>query len=164
MKRSLTCAVLLLGAMLLGAMPLQVFAQHALPDAPTDRLAALTEVMNEAPVSSLVTRSAAFKENLDRQLATSLTSPLEGVREAALKNIITLATLHRDAITLKHVVPEVLLVSRDDANEAFRLMAVAALHALADPYGMRRLREEASEETSPRVYQFKMAVLGAYYR
>ena len=160
----MTGAGLLLGALLLCALPLQARAQHALPDTPMEPLAALSKTLNEAPVSSLAGRSVAFKENLDKQLATSLTSPMEGVREAAIKNIITLATLHREAITLKRVVPELLIISRFDEDENFRLMAVSALHALADPYGMRRLREEASEETSPKVYRFKMAVLGAYYR
>lgn len=161
MKRSMI-HILLLGALLIGAMPLTASAQHTRPDAPAERLAALSETVNET--SSLAGRSVAFKEQLDQQLATSLTSPMEGVREAALKNIITLATQHREAITLKRVVPEVLILSRFAEDENVRIMAVSALHALADPYGMRRLREEASEETSPRVYRFKLAVLGAYYR
>ena len=164
MNRSMTYAGLLLGALLLCAMPLQAVAQVALPEGPTSSLAAFTETLIEEPTSSLAGRSAAFKASLDQQLATSLTSPMAGVREATLKNIITLAEQHRGAIALKRVVPELLILSRFDEDENFRIMAVAALHALADPYGMRRLREEAGDERSRRVYRFKMAVLGAYYR
>ncbi|HMB91803.1 MAG TPA: hypothetical protein VKP65_13205 [Rhodothermales bacterium] len=106
--------------------------------------------------------SRAWISNIDQQFAHALHSPIDEVRGRTLKNIIYVATFHSDLVLLKAAVPSLVDVYRLDDVEAHRLMAVQALYAIGDGYGMQRLREEAMSQPSARVRTATKAALIEY--
>ncbi len=113
-------------------------------------------------LSSLPTVSAAWVEHVDQQFALSLKSSIEAVRQQTLQDIIYIANFHSDRVTLKKVVSPLLNIYLFDKDERYRIMAISALSALEDPYGMQRLREEVSGVRSKRVRQLTLAALADY--
>ena len=130
-----------------------------------ERAALVESVRNPIEtLSSFPTVSEAWVEHVDQQFALSLKSPIEAVRQQTLQDVIYIAHYHRDKVTLKKVVSPLLNIYLFDKDERYRIMAIAALCALDDPYGMQRLREEVSSVRSERVKQLTLAALADYQR
>lgn len=135
------------------------FQTAAAQDEPVTLAAALSETTpndDTGLVSNLINApgfevSSAWISHIDQQLAGSLHSPIAEVRGRTLKNTIYIATFHSDRVLLKATVPALVDVYRLDDVETHRLMAVQALYAIGDSYGMQRLREEAMAQPSARV-------------
>ena len=130
-----------------------------------ERTALLDSVRNPIEaLSSKLSVSPAWIAHVDQQFATSLRSPIEAVREQTLQDIIYIATFHSDTVSLKKVVSPLVTLYLFDKDERHRIMAVAALSALNDPYGIERLREEVQQERSARVQQVTLAALVDYQK
>ena len=50
-----------------------------------------------------------------------------------------------------------------DKNKNHRLMALSALHAIGDAYGMQRLRELVNDEPSEKIRRLTHRALADYY-
>ena len=114
-------------------------------------------------LAALPTVSAEWVEHVDRQLAMSLESPMEALREQALQDVIHIAIYHSEKVTFKKVIAPVLDIYLSDKDDRYRIMALAALRAIGNPYSMQRLREAVRKERSPRVLRLTLATLNEFY-
>ncbi len=119
----------------------------------------------EAPPAAVpaAKKSPASRALLDAQLAASLASPVEQVRQQAMQNIIFLATYRGDEVRFEQVVAPLLNVYLFGGNEGHRILAVTALHAIGDRYGMRRLRETVRDVNADRVRLHTLRALNDFY-
>lgn len=142
-----------------------VTANDIRPEDRTEERAATTEAAESpiAVIASLTEVIDALAEQIDRQYAASLKSSDAAVREQAMQDVILIASLHGDKITFEKVVSPLLNVYIFDKDANYRLMALAALHAIGDPYGMQRLRELANDDSSERVRRLTHRALANYY-
>ncbi len=92
-------------------------------------------------LAALPSVSAERMKFVDKQFALALKAGADRVRVRTLQDIIFLANQHGDRVAFRKVVSPLLNVYLFDKNDNDRIMAVTALHALGDRYGMRRLRE-----------------------
>ena len=114
-------------------------------------------------LSSTSNVSDSWIKNTDRQFATSLKSRDEAVLEQALQNVIHIATFQGEKFTFKKAVSPLLNVYIFDKEEDHRLMALSALHAIGDTYGMQRLRELVNDDSSERIRRLTRRALADYY-
>ncbi len=124
---------------------------------------AATPLVNQYVADSYEQRSAAWWNALGRQLTLSVDVPLEQVRPATLQNLIFFATHHRKKVKLNDAAPRLLDVYRNHEQEAFRIMALAALHAIADEAAMQKLYGALPYEHSNRVRRLTVAALNDHY-
>ncbi len=101
----------------------------------------------------------AWWAGLESQLISLLRSPDHAVQERALQHIIYFANHRADQVDLSRSAPIVLEIYESDTNDRRRIMALSALHALDEPFAMKRLREHVRWEQSPRLKQLTLAVL-----
>lgn len=87
------------------------------------------------------------------------------VQAAAMQKMITLASLHPGKIDMRPAVPALLDIYADDMNDQqLRIMAVAALRAAGDKYGMDQLYLLSEREDRwSRVHQFAQNAVNHYY-
>ncbi|MEM9998674.1 MAG: HEAT repeat domain-containing protein [Bacteroidota bacterium] len=102
--------------------------------------------------------SPTWQANVGAQYAALLDSDSERVRADALGHIQLLARQQPDA-DLADTIEPLLALYETDRNDALRMAAVAALHALGDSAGMERLAELAQNEPSPTVRRVTNAAL-----
>lgn len=102
-------------------------------------------------------RPAWWWRALGQQLVLGVERPVEQVPGAALQNIIFFATNHRDKIDFRGVVQPLIRIYESDAPASYRIMAVAALHAIGDRQVIRLLAKRARKETSARVRKITLA-------
>lgn len=114
------------------------------------------------PYAPYAHKSAVWWERLDEQLAQSLASRTGDVREKALQLAVTMGTLYGEQATYAETVPELVRVYVRSVDERHRIMALSALHAIGDPYGMEQLRARVSAEPSERIRQLTHAALADY--
>lgn len=168
-RRAVAVGMLLVGGLLVTT------AAHAQELARVDetgisaRAAARTALVESvgnpvATLSSMPKVSDDWIAHVDQQFATSLQSPIAAIREQTLQDVIYIAQFHGDTVTFKKVVSPLLNIYLFDKDDRYRIMAIAALHAVGDAYGMQRLREEVSGVRSRRVRQLTLALLADYDR
>ncbi len=85
------------------------------------------------------------------------------VKEQALQNIIFFATHYGKDVDFKRATSELYAIYRFDKNEAHRIMALAAIHAIGNENTMRLLSQHVRWERSPRVRRLTKAALVDYY-
>ena len=122
--------------------------------------------LTENPIAFLApqrTVSDAWVAEIDRQYAELLKKSDDPSREQALQEVILIANQHGDKVTFEKVVSPLIGVYIFDKNEKYRLMALSALHAIGDRYGMGRLRELANNDPSEKVRRLTHRALADYY-
>ena len=135
----------------------------------TARAGAQVPVTHELPLvnqyiaDSYEHRSAAWWNALGRQLTLSIDVPYEQVQETALQNIIFFATRHGEKVKLNDAASILLAVYQHHDQVAFRMMALAALHAIGDEDAMQTLNRAVEEEASDRVRHVTVAALHDHY-
>lgn len=122
-----------------------------------------TPLVNQYVADSYEHRSAAWWNALGRQLTLTLDVPYDQVQEAALQNVIFFATQHREKVTLNDAAPKLLEVYLKHERVAFRMMALAALHAIGDEDAMQTLNQVVRQEASERVRHVTVAALHDHY-
>ena len=109
-------------------------------------------------------RRASWWNSLGRQLTYTVDKPVSQVKDVELQNIIFFATNHPNKVKLSDAVPALLNIYKNHRDEQYRLMALAALDAIGDPRGMRRLSVMVKDEPSERVRRITYASLNDYYK
>ncbi len=106
--------------------------------------------------------SSAWWKALRKGHTRLLGSSDEQVKERAMQNIIYFAKTYRDHVDFTRATPKLYKIYRSDENEAYRIMALSALHAIGNRNAMRLLREDVSLEQSERVRKQILYVLADY--
>ena len=122
-----------------------------------------TPLINQYIADAYEQRSAAWWNALGRQLTLSVDIPYEQVKETALQNIIFFATHHGEKVKLNDAAPTLLTIYQHHDQVAFRMMALAALHAIGDESTMQRLNQIVEQEASDRVRHVTVAALHDHY-
>lgn len=107
---------------------------------------------------------AVKKGQLERQLTELLEYDIANIRVQALQHIIYLSTNHGDDYDFALAVPRIMEIYESQADEAYRVMALVALHAIGDPGSMEHLQERVETEPSKRVRWLTQMVLKDYYK
>ena len=102
-------------------------------------------------------------KEVDRQYAAALKETDAPTRVKALQDIIFIATRFGDTVPFEKAISPLLGVYMFDKNKNHRLMALSALHAIGDAYGMQRLRELVNDEPSEQVRRLTHRALADYY-
>ena len=97
------------------------------------------------------------------QLIESLQSPIDGVREQALRNAIVFATLYRQQTELGQAVPALQAVYATDVQAQNRKLALAALQAIGSNQTRRFLARSVSDQESEEGRALVATVLSEYY-
>ena len=126
---------------------------------PTATVADIGELTSQ----DLSDMDAAWWKSLSKANARALDSPDAPVKEQALQNIIFFATHYGKDVDFKRATTELYNIYRFDKNEARRIMALAALHAIGRENTMRILSQHVRWERSPRVRRLTKAALVDYY-
>lgn len=165
-KRSMGLVVL--------AMCFVTFTAQAQPAQPANSINGVNSVnafdptatvadIGELTSQDLSDMDAAWWKSLSKANARALDSPDAQVKEQALQNIIFFATHYGKDVDFKRATTELYNIYRFDKNEAHRIMALAALHAMGRENTMRILSQHVRWERSPRVRRFTKAALLDYY-
>ena len=120
-------------------------------------------LVNQYVADSYEHRSTAWWNALGRQLTLTLDGPYDQVHEAALQNVIFFATRYREKVRLNDAAPKLLDIYRKHERVGFRMMALAALHAIGDEDAMQKLNRMVEAETSDRVRRVTVAALHDHY-
>ena len=102
--------------------------------------------------------ASTWKLHVGEQLSLQLAAADDATQERALQLVIELARRYDD-LDLSATVPDLLSIYRWDRDRAHRMMALAALHAVGDDYGMTRLAELAATERSHAVRKLTFAAV-----
>lgn len=99
------------------------------------------------------------------QLGQDLDSPVETIRHQALQHTAYFASFYGAQLDLTATLPRLLEIYQRDENEACRLLAVAAIHAIGDEAAMREVRKMTGvlKDPSMRVQLVTLAALADYY-
>ena len=122
-----------------------------------------TPLVNQYIADTYEQRSPAWWNALGRQLTLLLDVPYDQVNTATLQNVIFFATHHREKVQLNDAAPRLLDVYRKHEQAAFRMMALAALHAIGDEGAMQQLNRVVEREPSDRVRRATLAALNDHY-
>lgn len=121
-----------------------------------------TATVAELTSMDLTGMSEAWWKETIKQHKRLLGSKNAALREQALQNVIFFATFYPGA-DARSATGKLFKIYRHDRNEAHRIMALAALHAIGDAYTMERLREHVADEESERVRRYTLLALADYY-
>ena len=120
-------------------------------------------LVNQYIADSYEHRSAAWWNALGRQLTLSVDVPYDQVEETALQNIIFFTTHYGEKVNLNDAALLLLDIYQRHDHLAFRMMALAALHAIGDAGAMQKLNQIVKEEQSDRVRHITIAALHDHY-
>ncbi len=159
---------LLMGLVVL-AMGFVTFTARAQPTPRTNSTTTVSPVdadvvvLGDLASMDLSNRSKAWWKARVKADDRALDSPDAQVKEQALQNIIFFATHYGKDVDFKRATTELYNIYRFDKNEAHRIMALAALHAIGRDNTMRILSQHVRWEKSPRVRRLTKAALVDYY-
>ncbi len=120
--------------------------------------------LEDLSTTDLSNMSSAWWKSLIKQHARLLRSSNEQHKTQALKNLIIFAKTYPKTGRFKHATSRLYKIYQADENEAYRIMALAALHAIGDERIMERFREDISVEKSERVRRYTLYALADYYK
>lgn len=107
-------------------------------------------------------KSSAWWNQMEQQLAKSLTRPVDQVRDETMQHIVFFATNYGDKMDFARLTPELLNIYENDRNEASRTMAVMALRAIGNRPSMNRLARLVEDEPPGSLRSITMAVLADF--
>ncbi len=108
-------------------------------------------------------RSETWWDNLEKQVAQSLDSPIEQIRDESLQNVIFFSTNYGDRVDFTYAVDKIYDIYEHAPLEARRTLALVALHAIGNEYAMQRLSRAVETESSARIQKHAQAVLADFY-
>lgn len=112
----------------------------------------------------IASKSTFWKATLEVQITSLLESNIPNIRVQALQHIIFLSTMYPEDFAFEQAVPQLLgIYENRQADESFRVMALAALHATANGEAMARLSEIVEREPSQRLRLLTKAALNDHY-
>ena len=114
-------------------------------------------------LATMDTVSETWFNTVDVGYATAIDNGNTANREKAIQDVIFIATQYQDKVAFRKVVSPLLNVYIFDKNKNRRLMALSALHAIGDNYGMQRLRELVNDEPSEQVRRLTRRALNDFY-
>ena len=164
---------LLMGLMVLvacwGCMAPATQAQGATNGEASDQPGVVGPLMGEIgledlPSTDLSGMSSKWWKTLRKEHTRLLDSPDAKLKERALQNIIFFANTYPDHVDFRRAVSKLYKIYQRDDNEAYRILALAALGAIGDRNVMELLREDVSVEQSERVRKHTLYVLADYYK
>ncbi len=146
-------------------LPARAHAQMCGPVTQGTSLANRQDTLQVNPyiAGSYERRSKAWWNTLEHQLTLSLDVPYEQVEETALQNIIFFATHHGEKVKLNDAAARLLGIYRNHDQVTYRIMALAALHAIGDESAMQQLNQIVEDEASNRVRHVAIAALHDHY-
>lgn len=103
-----------------------------------------------------------WQQAIGYQLAQTLSSPIGEQRNRAFQ-LVTYFAHHRADVDLKPTVPVLLSIYKSDPDEAYRLAAISALHAIGDETAMQQVRRHALDQPSKIVQYLSISALTDYY-
>lgn len=138
-------------------------AQAQIVDTFDGYLEAMGEVQYTDDVLANVTPvSEDIQAHVDR-LNADLINKSEVRKAQALKEVVYIANQHGQGIDFRRTASRLYEVYRYDRNESYRVMALAALHAIGRKNSMKLLYQHVPFERSPRVRRQTVAALADYY-
>ena len=143
-------------ALALLCMPAAAIAQVPVP--------AEVPLVNQYIADTFEQRSAVWWEALESQLMLMLDKPVEQVDENVLRNIIFFAHNHGDKLDLRKASPQLLRIYSDRHDVGFKILALAALHAIGDEDHLRQAFRIARSEHSERILKMTRAALADIHR
>ncbi len=146
--------LLVLFAIVLG--PIAVRAQVAVtPEVP---------LVNQYIHDSYLQRTNAWWNALGRQLTRMVDMPVTHVDARSLQNIVFFATNHGDRVDLGDASPRLLEVYSKHPDTRYRMLALAALHAIGDTSYLQKAFRIARHEDSERIRKMARAALADLHR
>lgn len=142
-------------AFVLALMPFSSFAQVSVN--------AHQPLINQYVENNSVTHKATWWNLLGRQLSYSIDKPYSEISVGELQNIIFFAANHKEKVKLKDALPSLLEIVAHHEDPQYRLMAVAAIHAIGNRSAMLALKKAADLETSPQVKKVAYAAVNSYF-
>ncbi len=100
-----------------------------------------------------------WRATIGEQLTTLLAAPDAATRAEAMRLTLDLTHRHGDLFDLTMTAPKLVEIYAWDRQENHRMMALAALHALQDAYGLQRIAELLPQEKSPRLRRVAAAIV-----
>jgi len=137
-----------------------------LPPTPTEDTAERNAKGRSAvrlPVSS-----AAWRTYIGAQSALLLRMPSTSTKAQTMQNLITFANLYGPALDLSDAVPALVTIYERETDDRLQTMALAALHAIGDEGGMKRVLQLFADpyfrhqRISPRLRHMTHAALAEY--
>lgn len=141
--------------------------------AEADTAVPAAEVTDERSAAGFAISSSTWQTNFDEQAAKLLRGEyVDSIRDAALHNVIVVATQSPNDIDLSSTVGALLQIVENDADETRRLTAIQALHVIGTEHAkdhiyrraMERLHQIVEEESSERVRGAAAIALATVYR
>ena len=120
-------------------------------------------LVNQYVADSYTQRSTTWWDALGRQLELQLDQPYSEVNSVTLQNIVFFATHHRDKVKLDDAAPRLLEIYLHHEQEEYRVMALAALHAIGERETMRKLTQVYEDQPSERLRRITLAALNDHY-
>ncbi|NNE47158.1 MAG: hypothetical protein HKN37_10905 [Rhodothermales bacterium] len=116
-------------------------------------------LVNQYIEDGLEQRSPAWWKALESQLALTLDKSVEQVDEVSLQNVIYFATNHSDRMRLTDSAPSLMEIYEHHQHAGFRMMALAALHAIGDERYLARAYSLTQHANSERLNRMARAAL-----
>jgi len=109
------------------------------------------------------TRKDSWWKTFNMQMLDTFNKPYEEIDEATLQNAIYFGTHFKDKVDLTLASPKLLQVYRKHAKVEYRIMALAAIHAIGDAETMKQLPRLAWRQ-QPVVKRMTRAAVADYER
>lgn len=103
-------------------------------------------------------------DNLQKQLTTSLESPVESIQVSAMQHIVFFSTNFAENVNFRSSTDTLMRIYTDHEDERMRVLALQALNAVGGYIIMEQLADFVETESSDRVRKLTNAVLANYYR
>ncbi len=116
-------------------------------------------LVNQYIEDGLERRSPAWWKALESQLTLTLDKPVEQVDEVSLQNVIYFATNHSDRVQLADSAPLLMEIYEHHQHAGFRMMALAALHAIGNEKYLERAYSLTRHANSERLNRMARAAL-----
>lgn len=116
------------------------------------------------PSEMLRSMSASWWKALRKEHRRALNADDFQTREQTLQNVIYFATHYQEESRLDRLSHKIYQIYRLDDNTQFRIMAVAALHAIGEETTMRQLAMDVRLEEDPRVRHVARAAVADYFK
>ncbi len=121
-------------------------------------------LVNQYIADTFEQRSPAWWNALESQLLLMLDRPVEQVDENVLRNVIFFAHNHSERLQLGKASTKLLKIYKDREDTGYRILALAALHAVGGEEELREAYRIARAENSERIFRMTRAALADLYR
>lgn len=146
------------GAALFALCFMLVAGANAAPSIDKDKTQLEKKALAELTAAEAEARTAARWEAFSTNLVAALQSDMDGVKSAAMQMVIR----YGDQVNVDKALFDVVRIYRDHENDNMRRMAVVALGAMDNAWGLDFLERSQRFEKSPKVQQTLYAVVAQH--